>query len=182
MVLNNSASLVKSYTWVVVFSLLTAAGSWIVIPLTFTPVPITLQTFFVLLSGAMLGARRGAISQAVYLAYGLAGLPVYSAGQGGAWVLLGPTGGYLLAFPLAAYLTGLMTSRRRNFYINLGGFFVGSTPILLLGTLQLKFLSGSTFQDALTLGFFPFFAGDFLKSCFGAMVLTAKNRFFSKDM
>lgn len=181
MALDTSMSTLKSYTFIIAFSILTAIGSWIVLPLPFTPVPITLQTFFVLLSGAFLGHQRGAISQLVYLGYGLIGLPVYSAGQGGAWVLFGPTGGYLLAFPVAAYLTGLMTSRDRNFYVNLGGFFIGSIPILLFGTLQLKILSGSTFQEALTLGFFPFFAGDFLKSCFGAMVLTAKHRFFSKD-
>ena len=88
------------------FALLTAVGAQIAIPT--VPVPFTMQTVFVLLSGAILGARRGATAQLVYLAMGATGLPVF-AGFSGTFVhLFGPTGGYLMAFPLAAYVTGYL--------------------------------------------------------------------------
>ena len=91
--------------WVLLFAAATAAGSRLEIP--HVPVPFTLQTLAVLLAGAFLGARNGAFSQAAYLLAGVAGLPVFAGGSWGAALLLGPTGGYLLAFPLAALVVGL---------------------------------------------------------------------------
>ncbi|MBL7961882.1 biotin transporter BioY, partial [bacterium] len=73
-------SLLKQFIAVTIFSLLTAAGAWIEIPLPFTPVPISLQTLFVILAGASLGAKRGALSQIMYLFYGICGLPVFAGG------------------------------------------------------------------------------------------------------
>jgi biotin transport system substrate-specific component len=90
--------------WIGAGALLTAVGAQITIPL--LPVPFTLQTLFVLLSGAFLGARKGAAAQVAYLAAGAAGLPVFAGFSGTALHLLGPTGGYLLAFPGAAFLAG----------------------------------------------------------------------------
>jgi biotin transport system substrate-specific component len=177
---NPTRGLVRDVLMVLLFSVLSIVGTWIAFPLPFTPVPVTLQTFFVLLAGAMLGPGRGAMSQVVYLGYGLSGLPVFAGGSAGLPALLGPTGGYLLAFPIAAFLTGLLTSRNKNFYLNLGGFFLGSVPILFLGTLQVKVVAGVGFQEAMTMGLFPFFAGDFIKSCLAATVFTAKNRLFKK--
>ena len=81
------------------------------IPLPFTPVPITGQTFAVLLVGAVLGSRRGAASLLLYLMQGLVGLPFFAGGTSGLAILLGPTGGYLVGFIVAAYLVGLLAAR-----------------------------------------------------------------------
>src|SRR5208282_2630099 len=88
--------------WIIAFSLVTAACAQLSLHLPFTPVPITGQTFAVLLSGAVLGWRRGFLSQVVYLAEGAAGLPVFADGAGSILYLVGPSGGFLLCFPVAA--------------------------------------------------------------------------------
>src|ERR687891_138104 len=93
---------------------LTAAAAQISIPLPFTPVPFTLQPMVVLLGGAVLGSRLGMASQVLYLLAGIAGLPVFAASAvlpQGALRLLGPTGGYLLSYPLAAFITGALAER-----------------------------------------------------------------------
>src|SRR3989338_884787 len=94
------------------FAALTAVAAQVKIPLSFTPVPITLQTLMVLLSGAMLGARYGALSQFIYLVLGAAGLPVFAGGSGGIASLFGPTGGYLFSYPIAAFIVGYMTESK----------------------------------------------------------------------
>src|SRR6185503_16683422 len=95
------------------FAALTAIGAQIEIPN--APVPYTLQTLFVLLSGALLGPRYGAASMLLYLAAGALGLPVFSSFGFGAARLLGPTGGYLLAFPAASFATGYLAGERPTF-------------------------------------------------------------------
>src|SRR5918993_856288 len=103
---------VKSVALVVAFSLFVALSAQVVIPLPFTPVPVTLQTFAVLLTGALLGSRLGALAVFAYLLEGAAGLPFFSAGRGGAAPLLfSPTAGHLLAFPVAAFVTGRLAER-----------------------------------------------------------------------
>jgi len=97
--------------WTIGFSLLTALLAQIKIPLPYTTVPLTGQTFSVLLSGAVLGSRRGFLSQALYLAEGAAGLPVFAGGTGTFAHLLGDTGGYLWSYPLAAALVGWLVER-----------------------------------------------------------------------
>ncbi len=163
-----------------IFSLLTAVGAWIEIPLPFTPVPITLQTMFVTLAGAWLGAKRGALSQIVYLSYGICGLPVFAGGASSFAQLLGPSGGYLIGFPVAAFVTGLLVSRDKGFYWNLGACILGSLPILLIGSLQLNILTGGNLTEAFRLGFIPFLAGDFIKCVVAAAVFTAAVRMRSK--
>ncbi len=99
----SGAERIRSYALIVLFADLTAVAARISLPL--PPVPLTLQTMAVILSGALLGSRSAALSQAVYLAMGLAGLPVFAAGGGPAY-LLSPTFGYLAAFPAAAWIVG----------------------------------------------------------------------------
>ena len=86
-------------------SLFVALCARVAVPLPFTPVPLTLQNFAVVLVGLLLGSRRGAIALALYLGEGAIGLPVFSAGSGGIAPLLGPTGGYLMAYPLVAFVS-----------------------------------------------------------------------------
>src|SRR6476661_8990189 len=99
---------------VALFVALTAAAAQVSIPLPFTPVPLTLQPMVVLLGGAVLGARLGMAAQVLYLAAGIAGLPVFAASPvlpQGALRLLGPTGGYLMSYPLAAFVAGSLAER-----------------------------------------------------------------------
>ncbi len=107
----------KGMVFAALFAALTAAVAWFKIPLPFTPVPITLQTLVVLLSGAMLGSYYGALSMIIYLAVGAIGLPVFAGGASGIGVLLGPTGGYLVSYPIASFVIGKMLEKK-----NLSGF------------------------------------------------------------
>src|ERR687885_2906911 len=100
---------VRSFALVLGFSLLTALAAQVAIPLPWTPVPVTGQTFAVLLTGALLGSRLGALAMVAYLIEGASGLPFFYAGHGGAAHLLNPmTAGYLLSYPAAAFVTGLL--------------------------------------------------------------------------
>ena len=102
----------KEMVFAALFAALTAAVAWFKIPLPFTPVPITLQTLVVLMSGAMLGSYYGALSMIIYLVLGAIGLPVFAGGSSGIGALLGPTGGYLFSYPIAAFVIGKMLERK----------------------------------------------------------------------
>jgi len=149
------------------FALLTALGAHLSVPLP-GPVPLSMQTLFVVLSGLLLGARLGAAAQATYLAAGILGLPVFAHGFGGPGVLLGATGGYLLAFPAAAALAGWCAERgerRRGavaFMLLLAGAVAGSAAILAGGWAQLTLLTGSASRAA-AVGVLPFLLGDLFK-------------------
>jgi biotin transport system substrate-specific component len=118
--------------WILSFSVFTAIGAQIAIPV--NPVPFTLQTMIVLLAGALLGPKNGAYSQLVYLAAGAVGLPIYAGGTLGAAILFGPTGGYLLAFPLGAYLTGYLVQNYKSYVGVVLSMFAGNILIILMGT------------------------------------------------
>ena len=96
------------------FAALTAAGAYIQIPMPFSPVPVTLQVFFVLLAGSILKSKWGSLSMIVYTLLGIAGLPVFAGGSSGIGVLLGPTGGYIVGFILAAYVIGKLSEKTEN--------------------------------------------------------------------
>ena len=102
----------KGMVFAALFAALTAAVAWFKIPLPFTPVPITLQTLVVLLSGAMLGSYYGALSMIIYLVVGAIGLPVFAGGSSGVGALLGPTGGYLFSYPIASFVIGKMLEKK----------------------------------------------------------------------
>ncbi|KUK16848.1 biotin transporter BioY, partial [Thermococcus sibiricus] len=102
----------REITYAALFAALTAVGAQIAIPL--GTVPITLQVLFVLLSGLILGAKLGFLSQIVYLFMGAIGLPVFANFSGGLAYIYGPTGGYLISFPLAAFLAGLVSEKRKR--------------------------------------------------------------------
>ncbi|GAH19316.1 unnamed protein product [marine sediment metagenome] len=154
------------------FTALTALGAFVWIPLPFTPVPITLQTFFVLLGGAILGRRLGALSQLLYLGLGGLGLPIFAGVSGGGLSrLVGPTGGYLIGFVLAAYLVGRMAKKKKaNLWSLMLIMGVGEGIILFLGTLWLACVLRIGIGQGLYLGLIPFLPGDMVKLAAAASV------------
>jgi biotin transport system substrate-specific component len=157
---------------VLTFIVLTSLGAFVRLPLPFTPVPITLQTLFVLLSGAFLGSRLGVTAQLSYMLLGIAGIPLFTASGGGLFYLFGPTGGYLFGFVLASFLLGRLAGQSKNSFSTLGLFCLADLVILSCGTLWLKFIFGFSIGKAFLLGFLPFVPGDMLKACFGSALYT----------
>lgn len=153
--------------WIGVFAAATAIGARVEIP--HQPVSYTLQTLFVLLSGALLGARNGALSQMLYLAAGLLGAPVFSMGGFGIAKLLGPTGGYLLAFPAAAAIVGYLIQQRRTLAWSFLSMGAGLTVIFVCGTIQLYAIVFKNWSEAFTAGFLIFSWWDVLKLSAAAM-------------
>ena len=159
---------------VVSFALLTWAGARSSVPLPSTPVPGSLQTLAVLLSGAILGARRGAASQSLYLAMGLAGLPVFAHPGAGPAYFLGPTGGYLLGFVAGSYVTGASLPRLRGFGVagSLLSFSLGTAAVYASGIAWLIVLLGGDALQALRLGLAPFALFDLAKIVIASGLLT----------
>jgi biotin transport system substrate-specific component len=153
---------------------LTAAAAQISIPLPFTAVPFTFQPMVVLLGGLALGARLGLSSQIVYLAAGIAGLPVFAASATlppGALRLIGPTGGYLVAYPLAAMLVGYLAERGfdRRYVTSIGAMLAGLLLVYVFGATWLSMSIG--FSGALTAGVYPFIVADVVKVAAAAGIL-----------
>ena len=154
------------------FSLVIALGAQVAIPLSFTPVPVTLQTLAVLLAGCLLGSGRGALAVIAYLGEGFAGLPVFSGGTAGISHLLGPTGGYLLGFVAAAFVVGMFAERgsARSRLGTLVMLIVGNVVLYVPGVIWLGVYTGM--DRAVSLGFLPFVIGDLLKTAAGWGLLT----------
>jgi biotin transporter BioY len=159
----------RSVSLVFVFSLLTALAAQIVIPI--GPVPITAQTFAVLLTGGLLGSRLGAMAMIVYLIEGASGLPFFYGGHGGISHILGPTGGYLVAFPAAAFVTGAFAENGwdKRFFAAVVAMAVGSAIIILAGWAWLSQFMGPA--AAFHAGVRPFLIGDIVKIFLAAAVL-----------
>ncbi|MDX1690922.1 MAG: biotin transporter BioY [Acidimicrobiia bacterium] len=168
---------------VVGFALLTALAAQIEIPLWFTPVPITGQTFAVLLAGAALGWKAGAASQALYWALGAIGLPFYSGGEGGWTVATGATAGYLVGFVVAAALVGALAERRqdRDVLTAVPAFLAGSAVIYLFGVSWLMIDLGIDSTRALELGLTPFVIGDLVKVVLAGLALPAAWRLVDRS-
>jgi biotin transport system substrate-specific component len=147
--------------WILGFAVLTALGARLEIE--HYPVPFTLQTLIVLLSGAFLGPRNGAISQLAYLAAGAMGAPVFAGGAFGILKFLGPTGGYLIAFPVAAALVGWILRDGRSYARVLGAMAAGLIAIFTCGTLHLYAFYVRDLGTAISSGFLIFSWWDLLK-------------------
>ena len=163
-------------------TVLTIVAAQVSIPLPFTPVPFTLQPMVVLLGGAALGARLGMSSQILYLALGIAGLPVFAASpilpQGFAR-LLGPTGGYLMSYPLAAFVTGYLAQRGfdRRYFSSVLAMVAGLAIIFSCGVLWLAFGAHAGLSAAVSTGLIPFIPADIIKVFLAATILPAAWRF-----
>lgn len=157
---------------IVLGALFVAALAQVKIPLPFTPVPLTGQTFAVLLAGAVLGSNRAAASMALYIALGVSGLPVFAGGASGMAYLSGPTLGYLIGFVLAAYVIGLLAERglERSVRTSLIPFLAGTLIIYICGVTWLTILLGSL-GKAVAAGLLPFLIGDTLKLIAASLVL-----------
>ena len=177
---------VRDAALVVGFALLTAAAAQISIPLGFTPVPITGQTFAVLLAGGALGMTRGGLSQLLYVALGAIGLPFYADGDGGWSAATGSTAGYLVGFVIAAMVIGWMAERGqdRKVATAIPAFLVGSVIIYALGASWLAHsidvpltagiaADGSIEPSAIAYGVGPFLVGDVLKAVLAGLLLPA---------
>jgi len=143
------------------FSILTFLSAQFIIPV--QPVPFTLQTMIVLLSGALLGARNGLLSQIIYLLAGVLGLPVFAGFSAGILKLFGPTGGYLLSFPFAAFLTGYLIGKKINNLFAFVSFVLGELIILTGGALYLSLFLNGNFKQAFISGAIIFSLWDFIK-------------------
>lgn len=163
---------------VFVFAVLTALGAYAAVPM--RPVPITLQTLFVTLSGVLLGPTLGAVSMLVYLAAGASGLPVFTPTADVTFLhLLGPTGGYLLAFPPAAFLAGWLTSPTRlgasadslKGAVRMALVIFASTLVIFAGGVaQLDALFLHDLGHAVQVGVLPFIPGDIIKVLLAVLV------------
>jgi biotin transport system substrate-specific component len=155
---------------VVGFAAVLAAASQVAIPLPFTPVPITLQPLVVVLAGLMLGPAAGAASMMLYLAAGAAGLPVFTPlGAPGIARFFGPTGGYLIAYPAAAFVAGALARRSPTLLGRWLAATAGSAIILVGGVAQLAII-GHSFSRGIALGLTPFASLDVLKAFIAAAI------------
>jgi biotin transport system substrate-specific component len=167
------AGLLADAGLVAVGAALIALAAQVSIPLPFTPVPVTGQTFAVLLVGSSLGLVRGGASGSLYLLVGLTGVPIYADGTGGWDVVTGATGGYLIAFPIAAALAGWLAERRwdRRFSSAVGAMLTGNVLIYALGLPWLAVVLDTGLERTLELGFYPFVVGDMVKLYLAAALL-----------
>jgi biotin transport system substrate-specific component len=154
-------------------SLFIALGAQFRFYLPFSPVPVTAQTLAVLLTGALLGSRRGSAAVLLYLLEGLMGLPVFAGGQGGLASLIGPTGGYLLGFVAAAYVIGLLIERDwdRNWGTTFAALALGNAVIYAFGLSWLTIFVGG--ESVLALGLWPFVPGDLVKLACASLAFSA---------
>jgi len=169
---------------VVMFAtVLTIVAAQASIPLPFTPVPFTMQPMVVLLAGAALGPRLGMTSQLCYLALGLAGLPVFAASPvlpQGIGRLLGPTGGYLMSYPLAAFAAGYLAERGfdRRYLTSVAAMAAGLAIVFACGVAWLAFgVPHVGLSPAIAAGLVPFIPADILKILLAATILPAAWQF-----
>lgn len=172
--------MIKDSIQIALFCAITAAlGLVPATPIPFSPVPITAQTLGVMLTGALLGARRGTLSMLLFMLLVAIGAPLLAGGRGGLAVFFGPTAGFFIAFPLAAFVIGVMTDR---FWTSLG--LVSAVIINLIGGVVVVYAIGIPFLAAIAdipvsqaaLGSLAFIPGDILKACVAAAITLSVRR------
>jgi biotin transport system substrate-specific component len=173
----------RALTWaqqaalVVGASMFVAVCARVTLPLPFTPVPLTMQNFGVLLVGLMLGRERGFAALALYLAEGLAGMPVFSpTGPGGLAQLLGPTGGYLIAYPFVAALAGWMMERGPRTFFRAATAGLLADFLLFVSGISWLVVFTHSFAQALRFGFYWFVFAEIIKVLLAAGITTGWRR------
>jgi len=160
--MDESTQKLKLMVYASIMASLMAVGAYIAIPI--GPVPIVLQNLFVMLAALLLGGRWGFISVCVYLLAGAVGLPVFAGGTGGLGKFVGPTGGYLIGFALAAYLIGTISERGRgHMVVDVLALLIGTAVIYTLGVSWLKIATDMTLAKSFAVGALPFLLGDVIK-------------------
>jgi biotin transport system substrate-specific component len=166
---------IKDITYSGIFTALTAIGAFISIPV--GPVPITLQTFFVLLSGVILGSKKAFLSQAAYLILGLAGLPIFAGFSGGFQTIFKPSFGFLLGMAAAAYLVGKFTENKEKTTLNITiAVLLGTVVIYAAGLpymyyiLNIMLVKNLDIAKILEIGMIMFIPGDILKAVIAVLL------------
>ncbi|MBQ4515538.1 MAG: biotin transporter BioY [Clostridia bacterium] len=161
------------------FAALTSVSSQIAIPLPFSPVPINLASIFAIGSGIISGPLTGFLSQLVFILIGAVGMPVFSRMQGGFSVLLGPTGGYLLAYPIASLVAGFITRKKRHSVsFCFLGYLSGTVICYLFGTLWFMFSTHNNLYATILQCVLPFLATDCAKNILGSLFCQKINMHF----
>ncbi len=174
------AALLYDALLVVGASLFVALCARVTLPLPMTPVPLTLQNFAVLLVGLLLGSRRGAAALALYLAEGAMGFPVFNpTGPGGLAQILGPTGGYLMAYPLAAWVAGAVAGPRCEKFARALLAAVSADVVLFAGGIFWLFLLTGSLAQAVAAGLFFFIFSEVIKVMFAAAIAVRMSRRFA---
>ena len=163
-------ALIYDFIMIMGASIFIALSAQIAFSVPFSPVPITGQTFAVVLTGALLGSRRGGLAIVAYLLEGISGLPVFAQAQFGIIHLVGPTGGYLIGFIPAAFLSGLMVEFGwgESIFGAIGMMVIGTIVIFICGLSWLKLFIGTT--NVFEVGLYPFLAGAVIKITLAGVV------------
>ncbi len=176
--MNQSFNLRKP-VFISLFTALIAIGSYISFPIPFSPIPIVLSDFFLMLSGLCLGASGGAASVGLFLFLGAIGIPVFTGGKGGLAVFIGPTGGFLLGYLIGVYVLGLVSEKGKpSFLKDLIGLIIANLVIFGFGVPWLKLLLKLTWGTALTLGLMPFVIGNIVKTIAALALIQVIRPFF----
>jgi len=163
---SRNQSLVRNIGLVLGLTAFTALCAQISIPLPFTPVPLTLQTFAVLGGAAALGAQRAVLAQTLYVGLAWLGLPILAQHKGGSEIVFGATGGYLVGFIVASLVVGLISKQgaTKNVYGTIAAFAAGTVTIYAFGVGWLAHATGMTISQAIAAGLTPFIVGDVIKA------------------
>lgn len=155
-----------------IFAALTGICAQLAFQSPFSLVSITMQTFAVFLSAVILGSKCGAFSQIIYLLLGAIGLPVFSNFHGGLGIMIGPSGGYLISFPIIAFIIGKAVEHKKSFsvFLAMSLMFVGLIICYVLGTLQLAIVMKLSFIKAVSIGIIPFIPFDIIKIIMSSLI------------
>ncbi|MCH3965747.1 MAG: biotin transporter BioY [Clostridium sp.] len=159
----NSHFSIKEMCTVAIFTAITAVLSQISIPLPFSPVPITMQVLAIYLSSIILGSKLGTLSQIIYILLGIVGIPVFANFSGGLSVLVGPTGGFLISFPIIAFIIGKTAENDLNFIFKILGLIFSLMVCYFIGTLQFIFITNMSIQKSIALCVLPYIPLDIVK-------------------